>query len=1362
MKQTNKLKELRKRAEKLLKDKNADTFKQYQDDVEKLMQELNVHQIELEMQNEELKKYNAQIIKEQEKYKELYESAPIAYFTLNETGNIIKLNTAAAELLCLPIREVYYASIFPYIATQSKRIFTKYFKEVFSTDKKVELDEIQFVNRNDKMLYTKLQAISYFDEEYDKRLCRLTVTDITKQKQTERALKESERKYKEAQIVGNVGHWEYNIVEDKLFWSEHVYKMYELSPDDFEANFDNVVARFHPKDRQRVVDEFFEAVEEGTDFYTTHRIITSSGNIKFITEKAVITYNEDGKALSALGTIADITGRKKAEIALRESEKKFKMIFNNVNDAVGLHRITNDGISHFIEVNEKACQMLEYSKEELLALSPMQIMDEQLQENFTELFDKLMQQKQLSFESVHTTKSGKTIPVEINTLVFEMNDEMYLTTVTRDITERKKAEKALRESEAKFKYLMKHVPIPLCFVNQNGVFEYFNDKFHDVMGYTAQDLPTLDLWWQKAYPDEKYRKWVIDNWDRAVKESTKSNNDIKPDIYRLRCKNGKIRTMIISGITINRHFLAMFIDITELKQTELALKESEKRYKLLSNLTFEGIVIHDSGIAVDLNISFARIFGYEYNEILYQNVIQKLIHPDDIPLIKENVSKHYALPYEVRGLKKDGTVFPVEIEARDFPRDGIMMRVAAVRDITERKKNEKVIIEQNKELQEINDQLSAQNEEFIQLAEQLDSTNKELAKSEERYRYLADNSTDIIAMLTTGLQFSYISPAVERLTGYKPEEYMKLSLKDILTPESFQKAMERKNSRKAGDASERRTELEHIKKDGSTYWGENITKPILDEQNNIAGYLSTTRDITERKKAEMALLENQKKLAYEKDKAQHYLDIAGVMFIALNREGIVTLANRKAAEILGFPEKEIIGKNWFDNFLPKHKTQDVKKIFKQIMNGEIEQVKFVENEIRTKDNGIRIIAWKNSNLYDENNRLIGLLSSGEDITERKKAEMALRESEEKFRGIFRYSNIGIALGDSKGNLINVNDELQRLLVYSKQELLSMNFSDFTHPDDLKREIELYAQLLDGKRDSYRLEKRYINKHNQILWVDVAVTGRRDSNGNIDLFIGMVLDITERKQTELKMIESEKKLKELNAMKDKFFSIIAHDLKSPFSSILGLTELLLMRFDEYDAEKKRFFIQNIYKSTNKTFNLLENLLTWAGSQTGRIKYNPQKINIKSIAKESLSLMQHKAEKKEITLQNNITTDYFAFADKSTVETVFRNLISNALKFTPEKGKIEIDCIEKTEKQTHYFQIRISDTGIGISPDNLNKLFRIDQNVSTLGTDNEKGTGLGLILCKEFIEKNKGKIWVESQKGKGSSFYFTLPANGESRV
>ncbi|WP_194852618.1 ATP-binding protein [Nonlabens antarcticus] len=234
-------------------------------------------------------------------------------------------------------------------------------------------------------------------------------------------------------------------------------------------------------------------------------------------------------------------------------------------------------------------------------------------------------------------------------------------------------------------------------------------------------------------------------------------------------------------------------------------------------------------------------------------------------------------------------------------------------------------------------------------------------------------------------------------------------------------------------------------------------------------------------------------------------------------------------------------------------------------------------------------------------------------------------------------------------------------------------------------------------------------------------------------------------------QNETQVRALNATKDKLFSIIAHDLRSPFHSIIGLSNLLAFSVKSEEKEEMQSYIEMLSTSAKSTLDLLDNLLEWAKSQTGLIKFNPVKVNLEPIIVEIFDILNPTAEIKRISLNYDQSVDIEIDADENMLKTVLRNLIYNAIKFTNSNGRIDIYACN----MEGFIEITVKDNGIGIMKSVQDKLFNIDNNISTRGTADEQGSGLGLILCKEFINKHSGKIWIDSKEGKGSSFKFSLP-------
>jgi len=273
----------------------------------------------------------------------------------------------------------------------------------------------------------------------------------------------------------------------------------------------------------------------------------------------------------------------------------------------------------------------------------------------------------------------------------------------------------------------------------------------------------------------------------------------------------------------------------------------------------------------------------------------------------------------------------------------------------------------------------------------------------------------------------------------------------------------------------------------------------------------------------------------------------------------------------------------------------------------------------------------------------------------------------------------------------------------------------------------------------------------VIVLSMVFRNRYQQNQKLNIQLALKNKEIEKQQAYVEKLNIE--LKEANATKDKFFSIVAHDLKSPFSSLLVLSQLLIDDYDTLSNEERKQFIQQINSSAENTFSLLQNLLEWARTQSGRTSINKEQISLGEISNDAISVLKPIAKNKMIELKSNIGVDCKAWADKNMISTVLLNLISNAVKFTGKNGSVSVNSFVSN----NHIEIEIADTGVGISKENMEKLFKPDVKFHTVGTEKEKGTGLGLILCKEFIEKNQGEIWVNSDEGKGSKFCFSLPVS-----
>ena len=411
-----------------------------------------------------------------------------------------------------------------------------------------------------------------------------------------------------------------------------------------------------------------------------------------------------------------------------------------------------------------------------------------------------------------------------------------------------------------------------------------------------------------------------------------------------------------------------------------------------------------------------------------------------------------------------------------------------------------------------------------------------------------------------------------------------------------------------------------------------------------------------------------------------------------------------------------------------------------------------------------LIELRTSVVTDKEGNPIAKVGASSDLTTLVEHEEILREIRDKYRSLFYELKDAVYESTPDGRLIDINPAGIELFGYSsKEEILKVDVAK-----------ELYINVHDRVRFKEQLEKDGFvknyellvkNKQGAKLVVLETATLVKDSNGYITGYRGILRDITELKKSEdllrdyleevanvneqLKKREAE--LRKSNNEKDKFFSIIAHDLKSPFNSLLTLSQFLIEDIDNLTKQEIKSFATEIHTSSKSVFRLLENLLQWAQIKTGRLDLHVEDFDFHDLVGKTFDLLNWNAKQKGIEFYNETKKGELVHADKIMVSSVVQNLISNAIKFSRSGDKVTVS----SQPFQDNLMVIVSDTGIGISKENLKMLFRIDVHLSTIGTNDEIGTGLGLILCKELVEKNGGKIWVESKIGTGTDFYFTLP-------
>jgi len=537
-------------------------------------------------------------------------------------------------------------------------------------------------------------------------------------------------------------------------------------------------------------------------------------------------------------------------------------------------------------------------------------------------------------------------------------------------------------------------------------------------------------------------------------------------------------------------------------------------------------------------------------------------------------------------------------------------------------------------------------------------------------------------------------------------------------------------------------------KDGRTF--ERTSKPLY-KSGTTKGRGWSFLDITERKNAEDALRKSE---AHKYSLFQSLPDLIWLKDV----NGVYLSCNKIYERIIGASEAEIVGKTDFDFF-----DREFDEIHGKFNLDAIAAGTTVSNEewFTFADDGHQaLFDVIKTPLYDFNGTLIGVLNIGHDITERKRAEESLHASKQLIEGIINAIPVRIFWKDSKGIYLGCNTIFANDAGFSDQK-------DIIGKDDFQMgwrdQAELYRsgdrQVMESGIPILLNEEPQTTPEGNTIILLTNKIPLKNSMGEIYGILGTSMNVTERTEAVKEIKLKNEELQRLNNEKDKFFSIVAHDLRSPFNSFLGLTQIIAEDLHRLSITEVQSIAETMTKSATNLYRLLENLLEWAQMQQGLIPFIPEVIQLNMIVDESIEMIQESAKLKGIEINTDIPEGLKVFADSKIIQTVIRNLVSNAIKFTPKGGKVSL--LAKDTKENRV-EISIHDTGIGMNQTMIDNLFRLDVKTNRSGTDGEPSAGLGLLLCKEFIEKHDGKISVESEIGKGSTFIFTIPCSEERRV
>ncbi|MBU1100196.1 MAG: PAS domain S-box protein [Bacteroidetes bacterium] len=680
-------------------------------------------------------------------------------------------------------------------------------------------------------------------------------------------------------------------------------------------------------------------------------------------------------------------------------------------------------------------------------------------------------------------------------------------------------------------------------------------------------------------------------------------------------------------------------------------------------------------------------------------------------------------------------------------------------------------------LQEINEKL-AQN--IAESTKELANSNLVLVDSWERFRKLTHHSHDLNKIISSNGVIKFESSAVERMLGTREGDRIGKSFFDFIHPEDVDRVERIVKKLSEDPLSIGSAEFRYKRNDNSWVVLESFMQNFEDDPN-IEGLIINSRDVTDRRLAEENVKKSEQRFRSVWENSRDGMRIT-------DSDGMILMVNNMFSNMVKMETDKLIGESFAKIYRENLQDTIQSQYFKNFDNGDI--IGRHEEELKLWDDSVLWFSISNSYIQlDDGSRV--LLSIMRDITESKKTEL-IRQI------IYKINNTVFEAVDYNDLLKRVHEVFNEFIktdnffiaTYNKgSKTISIPYmvdqSEAVNDIPIEKTFTGYVikkgkPVLLHEKDSLKMiedgEVELIGKLAKV-WVGIPIMVREELSGvmviqdyeNEDAIgenqmeilkfvsdqVGLVMDrILARGELE----KSEINLREVNQTKDKFFSILAHDLRNPFVTILGFSDILHEDYKDMNDEERLNLIHEMRTTAQNTYGLLENLLNWSRSETGNLKINPRLFKMKEMVENIFGVVDGNARMKEIDLGLEVDADIKVFADKSTVETALRNLITNAIKFTPIGGWVKVTAIDMGQ----HIEVAVQDNGIGIKDDVKDKLFNLKENTSTRGTANEAGSGLGLVLCKEFIEKNNGKVWIEREADnlledtiKGTTFKFTLP-------
>lgn len=943
--------------------------------------------------------------REEARFRFIFERAPVGISLILENGEVV-VNPAHARISGVPVEDSNTPGVFAKASHPEDYARQLVAAEPFARN---EVDHYTFEKRylhpDGRTVWASLTSHWYINPATRQRQVLTIVTDISEQKRNEEEAKRQVAKFKfifEHLPIGI-------SLRTKAYGLEvnpaHVRLTGVAAAD---SNLPGVFARAsHPDDYARqlqITDGFLRG--DTNHLSLEKRYLHPDGKVVWVDFASHRLFDLGTGEPQTLTTLVDITDRKVAEEALRAREEIFSNIVNQAVDAMAL---IDPATGRFIEFNRAAHENLGYTREEFAELGLGGIQAEHSPAEIGENVRRIMTEGGVTFETRHRHRSGELRNARVSARGFVLRGRPCIAGVWTDITESKHMQQALQESEAKFRRLLQMVPQPLGHADGNGRITFINERFQRLFGYTPEEVPTIEQWWQRAYPDPRYAEELAAIWERTMSQALAGNGEMAPLETNVTCKDGRVRTVEISGMILGGEVLVIFVDITERANTERKLRQLSRTIEQAPL----SIAITDLTGAIEyVNPRFCEVTGYTLEEVLDQNprVLKSgKTAPEVYTQMWQTLSRGEIWRGELCNKKKNGDLYYEQAVIAPVTDDNgaITHYVALKEDITERKHRDEA-----------------------------------LRETQERYRLIAENTSDTIWLYDLAAErYTYCSPAVLRLRGYTAEEVQTQKLTESMTPASAARAAQILPDRlarfAAGDHSIRTEvhEFEQYHRDGHVIATEVSTTLLADDSGRVTQILGVTRDITERRRAEKELQESRDRLIQAEQIARlgnWSIDLA---------TGKVTWSDEMYRLLDLDPATTTPSVELYHSFLPPEDRDLLERRFTEALT--TRQRFVLGTRLILRSGQLKYAEGTGEVIVDAAGQPVRVIGTVQDITERRQIEIELHEL---VKGLRVLRAISSALEQRSTDRV-------ALLALVVRELPSA----MTHPADAQAEIVIEGQ-----------------------------------------------------------------------------------------------------------------------------------------------------------------------------------------------------------------------------------------------------------------------------------------------------------------